>query len=392
MDIIEGWATGENLHIENLKHREEDMTAEYDETKPRASGKKRGKKEMQIIKETCAKDISVSREPRTLPIILSQEVTDIQDEILPVAEMVKEASRGLLETTQYGDLQEAAEIIGSMSHELDKLKPPSFFERIPFLGKNIEKKILVRKSIKEVLENAMENYRGVANKLKTNIASVLAIEDSSIRYAEVLEAAIERLEAEKKILDEAIASWDKDDVRGLINAQSKTRAYQASISNATTFLRTQRDTTIQCGVQRQTREMLYSTMTSLAPQVETLANQQLTMIVSGNEVSTAVKINNAAIESTRTATVISARMMRQNAEDVAAAAYSPIIDEATLEASKKEIIAMVGNVRKIIEQALAEGSRAADTARKGEREIEEALLGRVSEKTGKSSRIPKIAR
>ncbi len=338
-----------------------------------------------------ATTVALFREPRTLQAILTQDVTDIQDEILPVAQMVKEASEGLLATTQYGELSEAAQIIGKMSGELSKLKPPSFLDRVPFFGKNIEKKILMRKSVKEVLEETMVHYRGVAENLKTNIVNVSTIENASIQCAEILETAILRLEEEKALLDRAILEWDRNDVRGLNNAQNKSRAYQASINNATTFLGTQQYTIIECGVQRQTREMLYATMTSLAPQVETLANQQLTMIISGNEVSTAVRINNAAIESVRAATVISAKMMRENAEAVAAAAYSPIIDEKTLQESKKEILAMMGNVNKIIDKALEEGIRAADVARKGKKEIEDALriavtgkaTGKITEETSK---------
>jgi uncharacterized protein YaaN involved in tellurite resistance len=325
---------------------------------------------------------------KDLAAILSQTSTGIQNEVIEAGQQVKEASKDLLEVTQYGELEEAAIIVGTMSKELKKLNP-SIWDHIPFLGGRVEKKILARKSVKEVLEQVMENYRTVANSLRGNVDRVLVIEEAAVACADALETAIERLETEKEILENAIQKWDKDDTRGLASAQDKLRMYNASINNAATFLTTQRHTIIECGVQCQTRGMLYNTMTALAPQVETLANQQLAMIISQNEVAMAVKINTAAIESVRNAVVINAKMMRQNAKDVAVAAYSPIVDEKTLQASKNEILGMITEVNQAIETALAEGTRAAKAARESEKEIEQAIARSIRGENVKTLPKPK---
>jgi len=362
---------------EELKMKKKEKETIVVTVNPKKSVRKTGKNEVVTGELVATKDLTA---------ILAQTSTGIQNEVLEAGQRVKEASKGLLEVTQYGELEEAALIVGTMSKELKKLNP-SIWDHIPIIGNRMESKILARKSVKEVLEQVMENYITVADSLRGNVDRVLVIEEAAVQCADALETAIERLEVEKEILENAIKAWDKEDTRGLASAQDKLRMYYASINNAVTFLTTQRHTIIECRVQCQTRGMLYNTMTALAPQVETLANQQLAMIISQNEVATAVRINTAAIESVRNAVVINAKMMRQNAKDVAEAAYSPIVDEKTLQTSKNEILAMITEVNQVIEKALAEGARAAKAAKESEREIEQAIAQAVQGKETKT--LPK---
>lgn len=335
---------------------------------------KKTKKEIVVLEKTTSAEISTSVNPRTLSQILDLGATGLQDEFIPLAEKVRDASKALNAATKMGDLEESSRVVEKMSSELHKLKKPSFLERLPFFGGQAhQKQILLRKSVLEVLDEVMLQYRNIADKLRDNISKVEDVENSAILVMSVLDETKKRLMSEQELLESAIKENKNEDVYFQNNLKNRLNEYKATLSNLVSFRGTQYMTVVNCQAQKSIRAMLYTTMTNLAPQVETLAHQQMAMISSQNEVATAVRINTAAIEGVRVAVHRNAQMMRQNAEDVAAAAYMPIIDEATHEATKQEILGMIKNVGIIIENALIDGKKAADKAEECERDINAQL-------------------
>ena len=318
-------------------------------------------------------EVSTEISTRTLSQILDLGATGLQDEFIPLAEKVRDASKALNAATKMVDLEESSRVVEKMSTELKKLQKPTLLERLPFFGGHTQKQILLRKSVLEVLDEVMQNYRKVANNLRENIGKVEEVENSAVLVISVLDETKTRLTKEQELLESAIKESKNEDAYFQNNLKNRLNEYKATLSNLVSFRGTQHMTVVNCQAQRQIRAMLYTTMTNLAPQVETLAHQQMAMISSQNEVSTAVRINTAAIEGVRIAVHRNAQMMRQNAEDVASAAYMPIIDSATLEATKNEIIGMIKNVSTIIDSALLEGKKAADKAEECERDINAQL-------------------
>lgn len=353
---------------------------------------KKSKKEVVVLDEkTASTEVSVSCKSRTLAEILDLGATGLQDEFIPIAEKVRDASKALNTATKMGDLEESSRVVEKMSAELKKIQKPSFLERLPFFGGHAQKQILLRKSVLEVLDEVMQNYRTVAGNLRKNIGKVEEVEKSAVLVVSVLNDSEVRLNKEKELLESALKENENADAYTQNELKNRLREYEATISNLISFRGTQNLTIVNCQAQKQIRAMLYTTMTNLAPQVETLAHQQMAMISSQNEVETAIRINTSAINGVRIAVHRNAQMMRQNAEDVAGAAYMPIIDADTLENTKQEIVSMITNVSTIIDNALAEGKRAADKAEECEREVsaklKEIILGQKVVETLPDSRI-----
>jgi len=325
-----------------------------------------------IDKEEMGMEIQHGASPAAL---VNESSLKLSDRLAPHSDAVRKASDSLLAAAKVGEVENASILLTGMVKELEKMKTPP----AGFIGRfiadtkwGIRQKLLARKAVRTVLEEMKADFERSRDKLRANIVLVEELAAASRTTASGLQETIHDMEKEKTELEVFYTTLDavSDERR---NASTALRRYEKSIADAKGLLFLHQTTAAQLSVQIQERETLYSTMSSLGPQLDVLLKQQLAQLVSQAEVRAATKKMQALRDGVRAVAVENARQTREDAVAVAKVANEPIIDEATIQKLSDELIGMASDVKAAVKAAIENGQRAGQAAEEQAKRISAAV-------------------
>jgi uncharacterized protein YaaN involved in tellurite resistance len=307
--------------------------------------------------------------------LINESSLKLSDRLTPHSDAVRKASDSLLAAAKVGEVENAGILLTGMVKELEKMKTPP----TGFIGRfiadtkwGVRQKLLARKAVRTVLEEMKSDFERSRDKLRANIVLVEELAAASRTTAGGLQETIRDMEKEKTELEVFYATLEAGSEERR-NASSALQRYEKSVADAKGLLFLHQTTAAQLSVQIQERETLYSTMSSLGPQLDVLLKQQLAQLVSQAEVRAATKQMQALRDGVRAVAVENARQTREDAVAVAKVANEPIIDEATILKLSDELIGMAADVKAAVKAAIEHGQRAGQAAEEQAKRITAAV-------------------
>jgi uncharacterized protein YaaN involved in tellurite resistance len=307
--------------------------------------------------------------------LINESSLKLSDRLTPHSDAVRKASDSLLAAAKVGEVENAGILLTGMVKELEKMKTPP----TGFIGRfiadtkwGVRQKLLARKAVRTVLEEMKSDFERSRDKLRANIVLVEELAAASRTTAGGLQETIRDMEKEKTELEVFYATLEAGSEERR-NASSALQRYEKSVADAKGLLFLHQTTAAQLSVQIQERETLYSTMSSLGPQLDVLLKQQLAQLVSQAEVRAATKQMQALRDGVRAVAVENARQTREDAVAVAKVANEPIIDEATILKLSDELIGMAADVKAAVKAAIENGQRAGQAAEEQAKRITAAV-------------------
>jgi hypothetical protein len=316
-----------------------------------------------------------------VPALIEHGLLDLQRRFQETFESVTETADQLLERTKTGEVEGALQYLDRMNTQVKKLA------RRPVWGTGwvvnlwegtkagARRKLLARKAIKTALEEQRVGYTTMLDNLERNVAVVIGLSRDAQKVSNTLQEAIVAMEAEKLAIEHAIANWDERDTDGLREAHAAVKRYIKAIGDAEGLKFLHDASVAQLETQRQGREVLCADARQTLPQIDVLLKQQLAQLISQLELRTATARMVKLREGVRAGARANARMVREDAVEVAKIASQPIIDDVTIVEVATDIMGTVDDVR----TALNKGILASEDAARQARASREQIRAKLSE-------------
>ncbi|OGF32243.1 hypothetical protein A2533_05050 [Candidatus Falkowbacteria bacterium RIFOXYD2_FULL_35_9] len=309
----------------------------------------------------------------SLPVLLKIDAVALSDQLEPLYDDVNNSADQLLSAIKVGDLQSAERLLGNLNKNLATLKKnsnkPGFLSRIfANAGKQLQRQIVLRQSLKTAIENELAKYYVARKQLHTNIDEFTQLARNDIELAHNIQKAIDVLDEQIEYLNQYKASQTPDpETEKQINKAIAVR--QLQVSNLAGFRISMETNATIIAIQLAEREELYGTMGCFRPQLETLLKTELSTLIGQHEVRTAAATLQSSKEGLRAAVLMIAQMARQDAVRVIKATKEPIFDAETIQATTAEVMAMIDDVKTAVKDAQQKQAEAIKAANKASEDL-----------------------
>ncbi len=320
----------------------------------------------------------MSNQPGSAQALLKQSSSLVlRKRIEPSIAEIVQASDAILSNATAGKIGEASDLLLDMQgHIAEIAQDGNWLARIVSSQKNrLVRKFKKMHNLKTVIEEQQNRLIAVRDSLEKSIEKMETLRDQSKQFDNDLGATITALKTEQLALEDCLTTATEQEQ---VEIRQAIQRYKKTIADLIGWQSTSATNAAQISIALQGREILYESITTMAPQVRALLAQTTALAVFNSDTANAIAVVNQTAKSLNELIKITSDQSKANALATAEIAARPVILVDTIEHIAGNMVDTIRGVREVFDKAHAEYGQIEAAAAASRDRITQALSEHTS--------------